>query len=70
MESGVVDVCGPVRVPGLDVWTTKVTVPAGTTVRVQAEGGMLGPTCMITDESDRIRLDHQESGECETVAGE
>lgn len=51
------------------VWNERVTVPWGTTVRVQARGGVLSPTCSIADSSDRLVLDHEEDGMCEVVAG-
>lgn len=70
VTGGEVDVCGPDRVSEPATWSTRVTVPAGTTVRVQARGPVLPPWCSITDQSDRLVLnqDH-ETGECEAVAG-
>lgn len=69
VTGGEVDVCGPERVSEPATWSTRVTVPAGTTVRVQARGPVLPPWCSITDQSDRLVLnqDH-ETGECEAVA--
>lgn len=67
--AGSVDMCGPESVPVLDVWTKTVTVPAGTTVRVQAHGGTLQSWCSISDESGQLVLDrNHETGECATVA--
>lgn len=65
--SGVVDTCGPEPVPVRDVWSKRVSVPAGTTVRVQARGGVVPALCEISDASDRAVLVHGERGVCETV---
>ena len=67
MEADVVDECVD-RVPAPDVWSTQVTVPVGTTVRVQARGRVIRSLCTIADESDTERLDYSNVGECEAVA--
>ena len=57
------------------LWSTRVTVPAGTTVSVRADGGLLLPDCSITDEADTtppLDRDNEASGDgmarCEWVA--
>lgn len=65
--AGKVKTCGPARVPAGGVWTEKVEMPAGTTVRVRTVGGVLSPSCSIADAKDQ-RLVH-ENGECEWVTG-
>lgn len=70
MKAGEVDVC-QTSVSMATVWSQKVVVPAGTTVRVQAQGSTLPPWCSITDKSDRMVLNkNHETGDCETVAGQ
>jgi len=67
--SGVVGTC-TTRLSAASVWTTTVAVPAGTTVRVNADGGVIPPWCSIADESDRnvLNADHA-GGSCLWVAG-
>lgn len=67
-EAGGVTSCGPEQVRG-GVWSAKVTVPAGTTVRVQTAGGVIRSLCSIADETDRVKLNPDEqTGDCEAVA--
>jgi hypothetical protein len=66
--AGVVSTCGPELVPAPNAWSKRVTVPAGTVVRVQARGGVLPGWCSIADASDQLRLDHDKAGACMAVA--
>jgi hypothetical protein len=53
---------------GGGVWSQRVTVPEGTVVRVQAHGGVLSPTCWISDEDDVMVLVKSTDGVCHAVA--
>ena len=66
-DAGKVSSCTAVGNP---LWQKRVTVPVGTTVTLNADGGMLPPWCAITDEADSVPpldSDH-ETARCEWVA--
>jgi hypothetical protein len=68
VEAGSVSTCHASVRGG--VWSTKVTVPAGTTVHVQARDGVLTPWCSIADVEDQALIRDQSGGTCEWVAGQ
>lgn len=68
VEAGSVSTCHASVRGGL--WSTKVTVPAGTTVLVQPRGGVLPSRCSIADAEDQGLIRDQRGGKCEWVAGQ
>lgn len=63
---GKVTTCTATIVGG--VWSKKVTVPEGTVVRVRAHGGVLPPTCWVSDKDDVVVFIKSTDGVCQAVA--